>query len=137
MFLLFLGPSQNYRCLFIVMCTTIWSKNAVYIPILIYSNTRIMIKNIDVFSIGLHILYHLIKYFTLLIFADTWPSYSCIHRNSIYFRLGEKNTYLKGDVDKHLCTHNDIMHHFIRQEGGRWQIVFCFGFGGGEEEKLV
>jgi hypothetical protein len=31
--------------------------------------------------------------------------------------------------------HNEIMPHFIRQEGGRWQIVFCFGFGEGGGEK--
>jgi hypothetical protein len=134
MYLLFLGPSQNYRCLFIVMCTTIWSKNAVYIPILISSNARIMIKNINVFSIGLQILYHLIKYLTLLIFADTWPTYSCIHRNSIYFRLGEKNNSLKGDVEHHLCMHHELMPHFIRQQGERWQTVFCFGFGEGGGE---
>jgi hypothetical protein len=46
-----------------------------------------MIKNNNVLNIWHCILCHLIRHLTLLIFAGTWPTYSSIHRNSIYFRF--------------------------------------------------
>jgi len=69
--------------------------------------------------------FNLVRYLTLLLFADTWPKYSCIRRNSVYLRLGEKEIPLHRE-EEHFFMHDDIMPHFFRQEAEAWQAVFLF-----------
>ena len=57
-----------------------------------------------------------------------WPTYSCIHRNSIYLILGKENFSLHRDVE-HFSMNKDIMPRFIRQEAETWQTMI---WGGGE-----
>ena len=70
------------------------------------------------------------------VFADTWPTYSCIHRNSVHLRLGGKKISLHRDVE-HFSMHKDITPHFIRPEAETWQImVWGWGRLGKRREKL-
>jgi hypothetical protein len=77
------------------MCTVCWIKNAQSLSLFIISSySSIMNKNNIVFDIWHRVLCKLIRYHKPQLFADIWPTYSCIQRNSAYFRLGEKENYL-------------------------------------------
>jgi hypothetical protein len=91
----------------------------------ISSNKNTMIKNSIANNVWHFKLWHLNRYLTLLLFADTWPTYSCSHRNSIYLRVGEKRNYFAQRCRTFIYA-KYIMPQFIRPEAEVWQIVFFF-----------
>jgi hypothetical protein len=68
-----------------------------------------------------------------MLFADTWPTCSCSHRNFIYLIVGE-NDYFFAQRSRTFLYAHDVLQHFIRQEAETWQPVFSIrvGKGGGE-----
>jgi hypothetical protein len=129
------GSLKNSKWLFIVMCTICRSKNAVCIPILNFfkytknDSKQLCFEHMTSYSMP----FNKVPYTSNI--ADTRPTYSCIHRNSIYFRFGKKNS-LNGNAE-HFYMHNDIMPNFILQEGETWKTVFCFGARKEEEKNRI
>jgi hypothetical protein len=95
-----------------------------------------MIENNIAFNMCHFIIAHLLRYLTLLIFTDTWPTYSFTHRNSKYHRVGEKqHSFVQRR--RTFLNANNITPHFIRPEAETWQTVFLFGVGKGGGENRI
>jgi len=119
------------KWLFMVMYKIFWIRYWPCISLIWNSsNTRIMTNISTAVYMRHFILCHLIRHLTLLLFADTWSTYSCIHRNSIYLRVGEKELSVHRDVEHFLMLKTFCL-ELSDQKPRHGRIGFFFGRGGG------